>query len=184
MKKIRTFIAHPGPQEWIKMIGSAHSNLREGLKSRISWVKPENMHFTLKFLGNVEEDRLTELDDVLQKIPVVNFKISSSGAGFFPSQDKPHIIWTGISSGTEQICSTAAAIDSSLEKIGFAPNRKSCHAHLTLGRVKKNGQDDWAALAEKINCFNLPDATISGFNLYKSVLTPEGPVYSVLKEYR
>ena len=88
MKKIRTFIAHSVPEEWKEIIGEASASLREGLESRIAWVKPENMHFTLKFLGSIEEDKLAEVQGVLKKIPVVNFKISTAGAGFFPGSRK------------------------------------------------------------------------------------------------
>ncbi|NDV22442.1 RNA 2',3'-cyclic phosphodiesterase [Desulfovibrio sp. JC022] len=184
MKKIRTFIAHPVPGEWKERISEAYGPLREGLESKIAWVKPENMHFTLKFLGYVEEDKLAEVQGVLKKIPVVNFKMTAAGAGFFPASDKPHVIWIGLEQGAKEICSTAAAVESGLAKLGFEPNKKSCHAHLTLGRVKKAAQDDWAALAKKINGIELPEAQINGFTLYKSVLTPEGPVYSVLQEYQ
>jgi 2'-5' RNA ligase len=183
MKKIRTFIAHPAPEEWIEIIGEALPTLREGLNSRVSWVKPENMHFTLKFLGSVEEEKLTGVDQVLKNIPVDNFKISAAGAGFFPGPENPYTIWIGIAEGTNQFCSTAAAVETGLKGLGFRPNKKSCHAHLTLGRVKRQAADDWKALAEKINHIGLPEAHLSIFNLYKSVLTPDGPVYSVLKKY-
>ncbi|TIH13733.1 RNA 2',3'-cyclic phosphodiesterase [Marinifilum sp. JC120] len=184
MKKIRTFIAHPLPEEWKERIDEAYGSLREGLESKIAWVKPENMHFTLKFLGYVEEDKLAEVQGLLKKIPVVNFKMTAAEAGFFPAPEKPHVIWIGLDQGAKEICSTAAAIESGLAKLGFEPNNKSCHAHLTLGRVKKIAQDDWAALAEEINGIDLPDAEINGFTLYKSVLTSDGPIYSILQEYK
>ncbi|WP_421903471.1 RNA 2',3'-cyclic phosphodiesterase [Maridesulfovibrio sp.] len=185
MKKIRTFIAHSVPEEWKEIIGETSASLREGLESRIAWVKPENMHFTLKFLGSIEEDKLAEVQGVLKKIPVVNFKISTAGAGFFPAQEKPHVIWLGIADGAKEFCSTAATIESEMGKLGFEEKGKSCHAHLTLGRVKKiSPKDNWTALSEKINEIELPEAQINGFTLYKSVLTPDGPIYSVLEEYK
>ncbi|ACS81429.1 RNA 2',3'-cyclic phosphodiesterase [Maridesulfovibrio salexigens] len=184
MKKIRTFIAHPVPEEWKEIIGEAYGSLREGLESKIAWVKPENMHFTLKFLGPIEESKLAEVQEVLKNIPVVNFKISTAGAGFFPALEKPHVIWIGLEQGAKEFCSTAATIESEMAKLDFKENRKSCHAHLTLGRVKKIAEDDWTVLAEKINSIKLPETEVNGFTLYKSVLTPDGPIYSVIKEYR
>ncbi|WP_320174194.1 RNA 2',3'-cyclic phosphodiesterase [Maridesulfovibrio sp.] len=184
MKKIRTFIAHPVPEEWKGIIREASCSLHEGLKSKIAWVKPENMHFTLKFLGPIGEDKLAEVQGVLKKIPVVNFKISTAGAGFFPALEKPHVIWIGLEQGAKGFCSTAATIEYQMAKLGFEEKGKSCHAHLTLGRVKKIAKDDWVALAEKINGIDLPEAEINGFTLYKSELTPDGPIYSVLEEYK
>ncbi|WP_321401623.1 RNA 2',3'-cyclic phosphodiesterase [Maridesulfovibrio sp.] len=184
MKKIRSFVAHPVPEEWKEIIRKSSASLRNGLQSKIAWVKPENMHLTLKFLGSVEEDKLAEVQGVLKKIPVVNFKITNAGAGFFPVQEKPHIIWLGIAEGTDTFCSTATKIDLEMAKLGFTKNRQSCHAHLTLGRVKKIADDDWNALAEKISSIELPATEINGFTLYKSELTPDGPVYSVIQEYK
>ena len=70
-------------------------------------------------------------------------------------------------------------------KLGFEKKGKSCHAHLTLGRVKRIAKNDnWTALAEKLNGIKLPEAEINSFTLYKSVLTPDGPIYSVLEEYK
>lgn len=184
MKKIRTFIAHPVPVEWQKLISEAYAPLREGFESKIAWVKPENMHFTLKFLGSVEEDKIAEINKILKNISVVNFKITTAGAGFFPALEKPHVIWIGLKEGAKEICSNAATVESALAEIGFEPNKKNCHAHLTLGRIKKAANDNWNALATKINTIELPEAEINGFTLYKSILTPDGPVYSVLQEYK
>jgi len=184
MKKIRTFIAHPVPGEWKEGIGEAFGSLREGMNSRIAWVKPDNMHLTLKFLGSIEEDKLAEVQGVLKKIPVVNFKISTAGSGFFPAIEKPHIIWLGIDGGTKEYCANEDAVESAMTGLGFDPNKKSCHAHITLGRVKKAVEDDWNALAEKINNIKLPEAEINSFILYKSVLTPDGPIYSPIEEYK
>ena len=184
MKKIRTFIAHPVPGEWKEIIGKACGDLREGMQSRIAWVKPENMHLTLKFLGSIEEDKLAEVQGVLKKVPVVNFKISSAGSGFFPAIEKPHIIWLGIAGGTKEYCANEDAVESAMTGLGFEPNKKSCHAHITLGRVKRAAEDDWNILAEKINRIKLPDTEINSFILYKSTLTPNGPIYSIIEEYK
>ncbi|HAS90338.1 MAG TPA: RNA 2',3'-cyclic phosphodiesterase [Desulfovibrio sp.] len=184
MTKIRTFIAHPVPEEWKRIIGESYGTLQEGLKSRIAWVKPENMHFTLKFLGSIEEDKLAEVQGVLKKIPVVNFKISTTEAGFFPALEKPRVAWIGLRKGGKEICANAAQVKTEMAKLGFEQNQKNCHPHLTLARIKKAADDDWAALAKKVSAIDLPEAEINDFTLYKSVLTPDGPIYSVIEEYK
>jgi len=183
MKKIRTFIAHPVPETWKQILTETSTELRKGLDSRIAWVKPENMHFTLKFLGEMPEEQIPELHTALQKIPFAPFSISTGQTGFFPDQSKPRIIWIGLNQGADKFCTNAAAVDMALAELGFEKNQKPCHAHLTLGRVKKQAKDDWAALAEKINLIELPAAPIKSFTLYRSTLTPEGPIYSAIHKY-
>lgn len=183
MKKIRTFIAHPVPEQWKKALGDSMKDLAKGLESRIAWVKPENMHFTLKFLGEVPEDRISDIHTVLQKIPVAPFPISRAPAGFFPDTGKPRIIWVGLGQGSEEFCVNSSAIDKQLSSLDFELNPKSCHAHLTLGRIKKQAKDDWDALSEKINKIELPTEQVSNFTLYQSTLTPDGPIYSVIHKY-
>ncbi len=183
MKKTRTFIAHPVPEQWKKIFDHTASDLAEGLASRIAWVKPKNMHFTLKFLGEITEDCIPDIHSALQKIPFAPFQISSAAAGFFPDTGKPRIIWRGLNQGAKEFCATSAVIDSQLSNLDFEMNQKACHAHLTLGRIKKQARDDWAALAERINRVELPVAQITNFTLYQSTLTPEGPVYSIIHKY-
>ncbi|WP_320172005.1 RNA 2',3'-cyclic phosphodiesterase [Maridesulfovibrio sp.] len=183
MKKIRTFIAHPVPEHWKKIIGEAMDGFSEGLESRISWVRPENMHFTLRFIGNIPETDIPALHKTLSELKTAPFEISAGKAGFFPGMDNPHIIWIDLERGAKQFCANAELVDSSLVALGYERNRKTCHAHLTLGRIKKQAADDWAALAERIGRLELDPAQLDSFALYKSTLTPEGPIYSVLHRY-
>lgn len=183
MKKIRTFIAHPVPDQWKEILGNAFGELRQGVKSRVAWVKPENMHFTLKFLGSVSEDFIPALHKKLLEIPAVPFEMSAGNSGFFPGPEKPHVIWIGLGDGAKEICTNAAAVDEQLCALDFEKNTKPCHAHLTLGRVKKHAEDDWPDLIRRINAIELPRTTVTCFKLYQSVLTPQGPVYSVLHKY-
>ncbi|CCO22681.1 RNA 2',3'-cyclic phosphodiesterase [Maridesulfovibrio hydrothermalis] len=183
MEKIRTFIAHPVPQQWKEILSAASAPLKLGLASRVAWVKPENMHFTLKFLGDVPADRIQEIHTALQKIPFAPFEITAGRSGFFPEQAKPRIIWLGLSRGADELCRNGAAIDLKLAELNFEKNQKPCHAHLTLGRIKKQAKDDWSALAERINQIKLPPAKVTSFTLYQSTLTPIGPIYSAIYKY-
>ncbi|WP_432734724.1 RNA 2',3'-cyclic phosphodiesterase [Maridesulfovibrio sp. FT414] len=183
MKKIRTFIAHPVPEEWREIIGTASAELHRGLKSRIAWVKPENLHFTIKFLGDVPEDTIPSLHAALQEIPFTPFDITAGNPGFFPGHENPRIIWIGMNRGAQEFCTNATEVDLKLANLSFERNQKAWHAHLTIGRVKTPAHDDWVALARRIKQIELPAAHISGFNLYQSILTPEGPEYSVLHTY-
>ena len=183
MKKIRTFIAHPVPEEWKERINEINSILKKSLDSKIAWVKPENMHFTLKFMGDVSEERIPDVHNALQTIEFTPTEITAGSAGYFPDLKKPRIIWIGLNKGAEKFCSTVATIDSMLGNLNFKTNQKECHAHLTLGRIKKHARDDWNMLLTQIDKFDFPPATLSTFALYKSKLTPDGPIYSVIHKY-
>ncbi len=183
MKKIRTFIAHPIPEQWKQLIGNAYDELKEGLNSRIAWVKPDNMHFTLKFLGDIPEENISSLSRALQNIPISPFEISMGNPGFFPGPESPRIIWIDLDQGANELCANAQSVDSQLSSLGFDKNPKPCHAHLTLGRIKKLANDDWMDLSSRISKIKLPPAKITGFTLYRSYLKPEGPVYAELQKF-
>ncbi|OEU69242.1 MAG: 2'-5' RNA ligase [Desulfovibrio sp. S3730MH75] len=183
MQNIRTFIAHPVPEEWKNVLLENAELLNEGLQSKIAWVKPENMHFTLKFSGDIPEDAIPRVDPILKAIRFDPFEISTGPSGYFPSPIKPRVIWIGLTCGSKEICDNALAINNALAPLGFAKNTKPYHAHLTLGRVKKQAKDNWAALSDKIGNLSLPNSTISEFTLFQSELTPAGPIYTKLKTY-
>jgi 2'-5' RNA ligase len=184
MQKIRTFIAHPVPEEWKNKFLESAETLNQNLQSKIAWVKPENIHFTLKFIGEISEESVPQIDSALKEIPFKPFEISAGPAGFFPDPLNPRIIWIGLTNGSKEICDNAITIDNKLAELGFEKNTKPYHAHLTLGRVKKRAKDNWADLAEKISRIPLPVCTVTEFALYQSTLTPSGPIYTKLKAYK
>lgn len=183
MQKIRTFIAHPVPEEWEKALSDKAEMLNQNLQSKIAWVKPANMHFTLKFIGDIPETDIPLIDSALKQIQFKQFEVTAGPSGFFPDLLKPRIIWTGLTTGSKEICDNAIAVDDSLAQLGFAKNTKPYHAHLTLGRIKKQAKDNWAELSERINLIHLPECTITEMVLYQSELTPAGPIYTRLKTY-
>ncbi|SMF37025.1 RNA 2',3'-cyclic phosphodiesterase [Desulfovibrio gilichinskyi] len=183
MQKIRTFIAHPVPKEWEKALFDKAEMLNHNLQSKVAWVKPVNMHFTLKFLGDISEADIPLIDSVLKLIPFKSFEVGAGPGGFFPDQLKPRTIWIGLTKGSKEICDTATAVDNNLAHLGFDKNTKPYHAHLTLGRIKKQAKDNWIELARKISLISLPECTITELVLYQSELTPSGPIYTKLKTY-
>ncbi|WP_291329689.1 RNA 2',3'-cyclic phosphodiesterase [Desulfovibrio sp. UCD-KL4C] len=183
MQKIRTFIAHPVPEKWKKALSDKAEMLNHNLQSKVAWVKPVNMHFTLKFLGDISETDILLIDSVLKQIQFKPFKVNVGPGGFFPDPIKPRITWLGLTNGSKEICENAIAIDDGLEHLGFDKKTTPYHAHLTLGRIKKQAKDNWLELAEKVSGISLPECTIAEMVLYQSELTPEGPIYTKLKTY-
>lgn len=105
---------------------------------RASWVKPENLHLTLKFLGDVEKSRIDEIVEAsrLSVTQVGPFLVSIGGTGAFPSPRNPKVLWLGIEDKARYLSTLAKGIDSSCERIGFPKDQKPFRPHLTIARIR------------------------------------------------
>lgn len=150
----------------------------------VRWVKPENLHLTLKFLGDVEEHRLSDLfagtEEALRGGKA--FQITFRGLGAFPHLRRPRVFWIGIEQGAERLKTVQQRIESRLAELGFSRDTKAFAPHLTLGRVKKNprGIAELASAVERMS-FGPEEMSVERVVVMKSVLTPEGPNYSRLR---
>ena len=150
-----------------------------GLANRVRWVRPENVHLTLKFLGDIREEALGDLRAALEKVCAGHapFDVEVAGLGAFPSAQRARILWAGVrGAGFEELRSLAADLDDAIASLGFEREERPYTPHLTLGRVR--GQPG--------NLDPLPeDAENSGFRvrqveLVESTLTPKGAVYQTV----
>ena len=154
--------------------------------NQINWVDPINYHITLKFLGDVEEYYINSLTQLIEQIAskTETFTLQYDRLGFFGSEKQPRVLWFGFKKQ-----STIQKLQKSIEKaityLGFEPEEKTFNPHLTLARIKKinNAQP----LIEYIKLKN-PEIngsySVRGFQLIKSVLKPEGPEYTTLRDFR
>jgi RNA 2',3'-cyclic 3'-phosphodiesterase len=182
---MRLFIALPLPREIEEELGRIIFILKQkGGGGRIKWVAPKNIHLTVRFLGDTDEDKLPAIREAIQRIaskyPVVECAVDSLGA--FPDLKRPRVFWTGLSGGIEFLNSIAADMEEEMRRLGFPPEDKKFKPHLTLGRVKESyGLDDLAAYIRNYRVAALP-FRLDKLVLFKSVLTPQGPIYSRLLE--
>lgn len=149
-------------------------------RARITWVEPENLHLTLKFLGEVDETRVPPLREVLA-LPLSGpvFTAVLSGTGVFPPGGAPRVIWLGASEGAIALEALHAQVEGRLGPLGFGPEDRAFTAHLTLGRVREAGgavgpgirRIVQEAVVEPIHWI------VSGVTLYQSQLSPHGPRY-------
>jgi RNA 2',3'-cyclic 3'-phosphodiesterase len=183
MPNIRTFVALEIPQTLREDIRNLQKNLLAcGLKIR--WVKPENMHLTLKFLGDVHPEKIDHICSVIT-VAVANcpvFQLIPSGVGCFPSVKRARILWVGVSGAFEWLKSLQASVENALEPLGFAAETRPYRGHLTIGRIKshvapKNLAD---ALRSQQN-FESETFSVKHVALFQSVLQPSGPVYTRLR---
>lgn len=177
---MRCFLGLPLPGAWRDGLRELTAELRPGLRSRLSWTRPENWHLTLKFLGEVEPDRLPDLKAALGGISFAPFTLRAGDPEFFPDARRPRVFWLGLAAGAAEAASLARSVDAALTPLGFEPEARPFSAHLTICRVKEPGPDDWAALAERAKKRPFPDARADRFVLWQSVLGAQGPTYRAL----
>ena len=146
------------------------------------WVRPEGLHITLKFLGNVADEKRGAIESALRAIKSPGFKLSLQNTGVFPIPKYPRVLWIGIDSGPE-LASLAGQTDEVLFPLGFEREKRAYTPHVTLARMDERGKksDVAAALSEPNVSFGTMTAT--EFHLYESKLSPQGARYTKLTSF-
>src|SRR3990170_647769 len=134
---MRTFVAIELPQELTSKIDQLQAVLRK-TKADVSWVKPQNVHITLKFLGEVKEEKIEEVYQTVEKsvVGIKKFQVSLQGLGGFPNLKRPRVIWIGVEKWKEILAELYPKVEEEFFKIRFAKENRSFTPHLTIGRVK------------------------------------------------
>jgi 2'-5' RNA ligase len=147
----------------------------------VRWGKPDQMHLTLAFLGEVPQtfvDAVTQiLGPVVTRFRRVDARLS--GLGAFPNAKRARIVWAGIGQGRDEVCALQAGVVAALKTVGFQPEPRPFSPHLTIGWVKIPADVGSAVQAR----FESDSFTVGRVVLFRSVLQPAGPVYSVLAEF-
>jgi 2'-5' RNA ligase len=152
----------------------------------IRWVRPEGMHLTIKFLGEIGEDKIPLIESALKRISekYSSFSLKIKGTGYFPPKSKaPRVFWVGIEEeGILQ--KLQLQVEEEMERLEFPKEQRKFHPHLTLGRVKipshlKGILDLLETYKEKI----LGEMEVQKMTFFRSVLKPTGAEYSVLSEF-
>lgn len=178
----RYFIGIPVPDSYHAKVEALAATLDARLSSKVRWIKPDNAHITLKFIGHVEEEQLSGLKAVLGAISFPAFFMRVGGCAVIPNERKPRTIWTGATKGARSCAELAKAVADAMEPIGFAREERPFKCHLTLGRIKWVGQDDWRALLDEVNEI-WPGFKVDRFILWQSELRQDGPIYTIIDEY-
>lgn len=149
----------------------------------VRWVAPEQLHLTLRFLGDADRAGLTAVADRLAEIAVPPMAITIGGAGRFPPRGPARILWAGIAP-SRPLQVLAERVEGAARAAGFAAEPRPFHAHITLGRLKR------PTPAGEIGAFmgaNAPvligPVPVDRFHLYASVLAPGGPTHTIERSY-
>ncbi len=182
MEMLRTFIALDMPSD-IKSALAKYVQPLKALRGRVSWVKLENMHLTLKFLGDTPASRIDEIAAALQQAAaaVTPFSAVVSGCGAFPNEENPRVLWVGINEKTGTLLKLVRDIDERVQQFGFAKEKRFFAPHLTIGRAKDTRIAEIVrALKEKP--FAAMPAQFQEIIFMKSELHPSGSIYTPLRK--
>lgn len=184
MENYRTFVGIPLKVDAAFLTDRAALMLSlEG--ERVSWVRPENFHLTLRFLGDVPTGSVDELGAALDHflVPPAVKIVDLTGPGVFGPRKKPRVIWVGFEDGG-YFADIRRQVDLALESCGFPASEQEFRAHLTLGRIRglKNPQDFYKLMEAHHHRF-ATEVRAEKVVLFRSVLEPKGPKYIPLKTW-
>lgn len=181
---LRTFIAIDLPDTIIDAIARAQAKMKKyGLSMR--WVKPKNIHLTLKFLGDIDPEQIPPITRCIENSADTHppFTLSAKGVGVFPGLNRPRVLWTGINGDTDRLKMLQHSLEDQLSETGIDREARPFAGHLTLGRLK--GRPDQKKLVSVMKAFaefETKPFSVTALTLFESQLTPSGAVYSKLAE--
>jgi RNA 2',3'-cyclic 3'-phosphodiesterase len=183
---IRAFVAIELPHRVIASIAETQSRLKEK-GFNIRWVRPENIHLTIKFLGNIASESVETVCDAVSKTvnTAESLSLEASGLGVFPNMRRPRVVWVGITGHTARLHALQEKVDIELLSVGFSKERRPFQGHLTLGRVKgpipvKRFQE----ALDRCSRFHGGSFPVDALILIKSDLKPTGSEYTKLCKMR
>ncbi|MCA9141083.1 MAG: RNA 2',3'-cyclic phosphodiesterase [Planctomycetales bacterium] len=184
MQTIRSFISIP----ITPAITSAAIKIIKTLKPHddgIKWVPTDNLHLTLKFLGEVDNVEIPEVCKTIRRVTetIEPFELHFSGTGGFPSAEKPRIVYAGIDDPSGNLVTLVSGLEKQLAGLGFKPEPRDYTPHLTLGRTRSNSRRAGSELVDAMAALgnvNLGEMVVDEVHLMASFLDKAGPTYQVM----
>ena len=184
MEQVRSFIAIELPNELKVGLSQLEAQLKSGKQSGVKWVNPYSIHLTLKFLGSIAVDKISQItksmNEAVQGISPFHLEVKELGA--FPNLRRVQVVWVGISGEVDKLAQLQQRIESNLARLGFAPESRPFTPHLTLARLRNQASlDERQRLGELIASTRFEVAytiKVDTISLMRSQLTREGAIYS------
>lgn len=176
---IRLFIAINTPQKIVPLLAGVRDRL-ESTRADVKWESDEKLHCTLKFLGDTREEVLPDIVSALGHVTssTPTFPMRYSGLGCFPNKREPRIIWVGMEDANGILQKLAQTVEIHMAALGFKPEQRVYHPHVTLGRVKSSRRmRELLAMMETVT-FQSSLVSLREIELVKSELKPGGSVYT------
>ena len=177
MAGIRTFVALEMPVAVKRQVVSVARHLSH--LGQMRWVRSEGVHLTLKFLGDVEENRVADIVSAVQQVAskFQPFALSTAGLGGFPRLERARVLWLGVEGDLERLRILQGRIAQKLEDLGFERERRRFFAHVTVGRARRKPV---RVIAENATKWRAVNFSVDRVSVMKSTLRPEGAVYTPL----
>ncbi len=183
MKKTRTFVAVEIAPDVRSRITELITRLRSS-DAKVNWVAPENLHLTLKFLGDQTDEEVATVCQAVQQAAttVPAFAFHCRGVGAFPNMERPRTLWMGVRDGTDALRQLQQAIDQQLARHRYPSERRGFQPHLTFGRVRSGGaaMGELAELLAKAQDMDGGVSIVDEVLVFASYLQRGGPQYEVL----
>lgn len=185
MKLMRLFVAVNFPDKIKQSLGSIIRQLRL-MPVSASWVREENLHITIQFLGNVPEDRVIPIANALGRaVKGINaFRLKLGGIGVFPSVERPRVLWLGLSGDITVLSCLQRQVQKELKLLDFQPEGRRYSPHLTLARIRSPfGFEDVLEEAKRLTEADsrlVSTIIVDSVELMQSELKPGGPNYCIL----
>lgn len=181
---VRSFVAVELPGELrAKLVATQRELELAGARAR--WAAEDTLHLTLKFLGDVERTRLVEVARAVEAVARAwsPWEAELVGLGSFPPGNRPRVIWVGVGAGAEAVTELAEAIERSLVPLGFPPEGRKFHPHVTLGRVQAAERLGALAAALKAGAARrFGGFAVEQVTTFESELRPEGPMHTAVAD--
>jgi RNA 2',3'-cyclic 3'-phosphodiesterase len=187
---LRVFIAIELPEEIKSELVKLIESLKKPRFSFVRWVNPHSIHLTLKFLGNVNPGKVTEISNVIESAAnkFRKFQVEISGLGFFPNPRRPRVFWIGVGGDMASLIGLQKDIDSGTEKLGFPGEKRQFSPHLTLARINEGctpgDLSDFVGNVEQHNFSRSLHIDAGSVSLMRSELLRTGARYTRLFEAR
>jgi 2'-5' RNA ligase len=185
MEKIRAFIAIELPDAISDALSSMQGGLRAERHPYVKWVNPGGIHLTLKFLGDIDADKVSPITEAIARAAqgVSPFHLELGDLGAFPNPRRPNVIWVAVTGDVERLASLQKGIDHSLVPLGFSPESRPFTPHLTLGRLRERASaGERQRIGESLVTAKSEVVPFQAgeISLMRSTLTPSGAIYSRL----
>lgn len=181
-EKIRLFVAIDLPEEVKDVLTETAVALAQNIPNRaVRWVGREQMHLTLRFLGDTAVSQLPRLQDELAQLAAKYqvFQLRLKGTGAFPNQKRPRVVWTGLAGDLAPLQKMQAELEDRVVMMGWEREKRPFNPHLTLGRVKDAGpvqRLNWDVKLAEVKF------GVTAVHLVQSELRPSGAVYTVMQK--
>jgi RNA 2',3'-cyclic 3'-phosphodiesterase len=182
----RTFCAIELPHNVRAQLQDHVRRLREAVPdASASWSKPENVHLTLKFFGNVAQDKLTRISDAAAQVAseFSSFQIRIGGTGVFPRRSRPQVLWIGVEDASGRLAELQHRLEDEFVNEGFSKEDRGYRPHLTIARLRRPEDARPLAEAHIQTKFSFIDVPVNEFVVFRSQLSPKGSIYTVISKH-